>query len=297
MTDLTGFRDLVTAGSICTGLLILIFTIRKPGRLKFFFLCFYFLSILGLSGQFLSHLLIRNFNSVSIGFLWNVLLGISRAAYIFLLLFLFKLNPGRVLAVVTVVLSLLICVSIVIGTLFYTIIPQLAESIILLYTIFILLYLKIKREKLQLGFQAGKLADILFYCTGFFGTGLVLDVLENIPYTRPWFSLLAVDFHPLFILCTGLLFLYWLLRFSSSEDMPEFSEFSIKLDALPVTMREREIVAHILQGKTNADIADELYISESTVKKHINSIFRKLSVSSRWELLKITGNSPEILKQ
>ena len=36
--------------------------------------------------------------------------------------------------------------------------------------------------------------------------------------------------------------------------------------------------------------ADALLIEiESTVKKHVNNIFRKLGISSRWELVKLTG--------
>lgn len=45
----------------------------------------------------------------------------------------------------------------------------------------------------------------------------------------------------------------------------------------------------ILDGETNASIADRLFISESTVKKHINNSFRKLGIRSRWELLKQPG--------
>jgi DNA-binding NarL/FixJ family response regulator len=67
-------------------------------------------------------------------------------------------------------------------------------------------------------------------------------------------------------------------------------EVNIDFSRLAVTKREREIIGLILGGGTNASIADELFISESTVKKHIDHIFRKLGIASRWELLKVTGN-------
>lgn len=49
----------------------------------------------------------------------------------------------------------------------------------------------------------------------------------------------------------------------------------------PLTEREEEIAAHIAQGKTNVDIATELFISPGTVKTHVASIQRKLEVRNR----------------
>jgi DNA-binding CsgD family transcriptional regulator len=45
--------------------------------------------------------------------------------------------------------------------------------------------------------------------------------------------------------------------------------------------REREILAQITAGFSNAEISARLYISEKTVKNHITSIFEKLGVSNR----------------
>ena len=51
------------------------------------------------------------------------------------------------------------------------------------------------------------------------------------------------------------------------------------LDAL--TGREREVLALIGQGKTNAEIAAELFVGEGTVKTHINHVFTKLQLRDR----------------
>ncbi len=48
-----------------------------------------------------------------------------------------------------------------------------------------------------------------------------------------------------------------------------------------LTAQERTIMAKISEGKTNKEIAAELFISLSTVKTHINNLYRKLEVSSR----------------
>jgi DNA-binding NarL/FixJ family response regulator len=46
-----------------------------------------------------------------------------------------------------------------------------------------------------------------------------------------------------------------------------------------LTGREREVLAEIAKGKSNAAIADTLVLTKRAVEKHINSIFLKLSLS------------------
>ena len=50
-----------------------------------------------------------------------------------------------------------------------------------------------------------------------------------------------------------------------------------------LTKREVEILKEIYEGKTNTQIAEELFISESTVKAHIYNTFRKMNVKNRVE--------------
>jgi DNA-binding NarL/FixJ family response regulator len=46
-----------------------------------------------------------------------------------------------------------------------------------------------------------------------------------------------------------------------------------------LTPREREILAEMAQGKTNAAIASSLYLTERAVEKHTNAIFGKLGLT------------------
>jgi len=48
-----------------------------------------------------------------------------------------------------------------------------------------------------------------------------------------------------------------------------------------LTHREREILLHVAQGKTNAEVATELWVAESTVKKHLENVYAKLGVPGR----------------
>lgn len=52
-----------------------------------------------------------------------------------------------------------------------------------------------------------------------------------------------------------------------------------------LTPREQEVLARVLGGCANQEIADELSISLGTVKTHVHSIYRKLAVSRRSELM------------
>ncbi|HEY6223498.1 MAG TPA: LuxR C-terminal-related transcriptional regulator [Gemmatimonadales bacterium] len=79
----------------------------------------------------------------------------------------------------------------------------------------------------------------------------------------------------------------------SSEDVREFlSQVAEGVPApqptsvhLPteVTPREREVLSLLVKGKTNRAIAQELYVSEATVKVHVRHILEKLGVSTRTE--------------
>lgn len=49
--------------------------------------------------------------------------------------------------------------------------------------------------------------------------------------------------------------------------------------------QEIKVKKHIIDGKSNKEIAEELFISLSTVKTHITNIYSKLNVSNRKELI------------
>jgi DNA-binding NarL/FixJ family response regulator len=53
-----------------------------------------------------------------------------------------------------------------------------------------------------------------------------------------------------------------------------------------LTNREMEVFKEIIINKKRKDIAEELCVSENTVKKHTSNIFMKLGVSSRADIMK-----------
>jgi DNA-binding NarL/FixJ family response regulator len=64
------------------------------------------------------------------------------------------------------------------------------------------------------------------------------------------------------------------------EFRPDFSSTE-PLMKLGLTARATETLLWLAQGKTNADIATILGITESTVKKHVQEVFEKLGVETR----------------
>ena len=48
-----------------------------------------------------------------------------------------------------------------------------------------------------------------------------------------------------------------------------------------LTARQREVLEVLARGRTNAEIASELYISERTAKFHVQNIIEKLGVVDR----------------
>ncbi len=52
-------------------------------------------------------------------------------------------------------------------------------------------------------------------------------------------------------------------------------------ERVELTAREREVLAWVARGKTNAEIARLLWIEPSTVSKHLENVYPKLGVSTR----------------
>jgi DNA-binding CsgD family transcriptional regulator len=67
------------------------------------------------------------------------------------------------------------------------------------------------------------------------------------------------------------------------------SRISILSDLTPVlTDREQQVAELVLRGLTNRTIAEMLSISEHTVESHMTSIFNRLGLRSRWQLMDLS---------
>src|SRR5437867_12758273 len=63
------------------------------------------------------------------------------------------------------------------------------------------------------------------------------------------------------------------------------SKLAAGISSEPLTGRELEVLTLLARGKSNKEIGANLYISETTVKSHLRSVFSKLNVLSRTEAI------------
>lgn len=58
-----------------------------------------------------------------------------------------------------------------------------------------------------------------------------------------------------------------------------------------LTPRELEVAKHILNAMTNKDIAEDMFVTEGTVKNYVSRILQKLELNNRSELIIMLSNS------
>lgn len=69
------------------------------------------------------------------------------------------------------------------------------------------------------------------------------------------------------------------------------AEIESVLARFKITPREREIISHICFGQSNKEIAEILFISIHTVKRHVNQIYQKLGIKNRIQLANLIRES------
>ena len=75
-------------------------------------------------------------------------------------------------------------------------------------------------------------------------------------------------------------------------DPPANDNLTIETDHLGLTPRERHVLSLLARGRTNGEIATELYISTKTASVHVSNILRKLGVTNRVEAATIAERQP-----
>ena len=67
------------------------------------------------------------------------------------------------------------------------------------------------------------------------------------------------------------------VRDQAAPDAPEFN----------LTPREQDVLSHLVEDETEAEIADRLAISPHTIRSHVKNIYRKLQVHSRAQAVRV----------
>lgn len=122
-----------------------------------------------------------------------------------------------------------------------------------------------------------------------FTVSLFFDVKNLISHTIWGYREYDLTFENMFITScvNAIIFSYISIIFLSLyKKHIEKNEVSISDYDDKLSPRESEILKLLLKGCKNREIAEALYISESTVKGHSHRIYKKLKVSSKIELIK-----------
>ncbi len=75
-----------------------------------------------------------------------------------------------------------------------------------------------------------------------------------------------------------------------SAEHPSEEKKAMLFSKYKITKREKEIIDKICQGKTNQQIADELFIGLQTVKDHTHRIYSKVGINSRLKLVQMINS-------
>lgn len=75
------------------------------------------------------------------------------------------------------------------------------------------------------------------------------------------------------------------LRASGVTDLPMRNRAAPS--DVPITRRQREVLALVAEGLTNAQIAERLFISEKTVGHHVSAVLQRLQARSRTEAVAV----------
>ena len=64
-----------------------------------------------------------------------------------------------------------------------------------------------------------------------------------------------------------------------------------------LTEREADVLELLVEGYSNKDIAEKLYITHHTVKAHLTQVYKKLGVKNRSKAIVKVNNNESILHQ
>ena len=99
-------------------------------------------------------------------------------------------------------------------------------------------------------------------------------------------SFIVHDVPFIFIIFVSILIFHIFYRFYFSSPIAKNEK---KLSAsfvkdFSITKREQEIIIALLDGKSNRELAETLFVSEKTIEAHLANIYRKVGVKNRLEL-------------
>jgi len=160
-------------------------------------------------------------------------------------------------------------------------------ALIFIYSAFIILFYhnKIVNSKLR---SASKAYSILIFSVVpailLYNTIVLYFYPNNIYLKQPYFNVL-------FLAVSIVLALWFGARyFFNNKESIEIGTLAERAKYFNFSKREIQIVRLLVQGLSNREIAEHLYISQKTVKNHVYNIFRKINVKNRVQLINVLAS-------
>lgn len=124
-------------------------------------------------------------------------------------------------------------------------------------------------------------------------TGVIRLVIRTVGPTTPGNPLGAAGWDPILLallMFWGPLPAYWILLACARLLKPavkNLPEATHPLEPFCLSPRELEVATLVMQGRSNKEICDALFISMDTVKRHVSNVYRKTGVKNRVQLSRL----------
>ncbi len=111
---------------------------------------------------------------------------------------------------------------------------------------------------------------------------IVICVLTfNVVYFSSYYGISQIDYINSLLLIPFILLIF---SFGIFIEQKKQKEKLKRIETFNLTSKEKEVTIMILKKKKNQEIADEMFVELSTIKTHINNIYKKIGIKNRKEL-------------
>ncbi len=116
---------------------------------------------------------------------------------------------------------------------------------------------------------------------------IICVLIFNVVYFSTYYGLVQINYLNSLFLVPFILLVFSLGMFLEQNKSLEKRRV---IETFGLTPKEIEVAGLILEKKKNQEIADQLFVELSTIKTHINAIYKKVGVRNRSELSQKLSN-------
>ena len=174
---------------------------------------------------------------------------------------------------------------------------RIIHPLLLVYTLIFIIILLYRERKKIINSEIKKILKVFSYGIPVLLPGLLaIDIFYGAFRINPKPHSAGLIVYPAVYLIWNILFLVLSVKFFLFQ---KYTNVEAKTEAvftiIGLTGREKEISLLIFNGLKNKEIAEKLFISEETVKKHIQNIYSKVDARNRVEFINTVRNKEKNL--